>query len=431
MGRSFRTRFRAAWSFERGRLLLLFRKTFFTKVPSDQSVLDQPGQTGRFRRTIDCPFTSLSPMSQVSLPPQVDPQLPQAVVVASRPLSARALLRKQQRTATLVSLVVALLLMVMMGLILALIFMAVESTSKPTLVAYSGVPEPEERITPPKVQTSVDRKPSAPSLAASKMIVANSSSPTAVPVPMIEVEDISMEMGVGNDFGQGWGDGNGFGSGGGSSFFGQTSRAERIAYVIDFSSSMKGQDRHKIMRDELCESLQKMENGLQIGMVFFGGPAWVAGDEIKMGQGRKEAVVTAKGGKKFKWKSNGGAHNWEPDGPKQKVPWHTIDDREVKRLQKIVRETPLFWGTIWDHPLHMALDMDPTPQTIYFMTDGSASGSAKWAQEIGKKAKKMGVVINCVALMHPKAKEDLQTIADMTGGQLTMVNEKGERVQIK
>ena len=368
-------------------------------------------------------------MSQALPPSQVDSQIPQAV--APRPLSARALLRKQQRTATLVSFVVALLLMVMMGLILALIFMAVESSPKPTLVAYSGVPEAEERITPPKVQTSVERKPSAPSLAASKMIVANSSSPTAVPVPTIEVEDVSMEMGVGNDFGEGWGDGDGFGSGGGSSFFGQTSRAERIAYVIDFSSSMKGQDRHKIMRNELCESLEKMENGLQIGMVFFGGPAWVAGDEIKMGQGKKEAVVTAKGGKKFKWKSNGGAHHWEPDGPKQKVPWHTIDDREVKRLQKIVRETPLFWGTIWDHPLHMALDMDPAPQTIYFMTDGSASGSAKWAQEIGKKAKKMGVVINCVALMHPKAKADLQTIADMTGGQLTMVNEKGERVQIK
>ena len=96
-----------------------------------------------------------------------------------------------------------------------------------------------------------------------------------------------------------------------------------------------------------------------------------------------------------------------------------------------MNETKLVWGTIWHHPIHMALDMEPPPQTIYFMTDGSASGSAKWAQEVGKRAKEMGVVINCVALMHPKAKADLKTIAEMTGGMLTMVNANGKREEIK
>ena len=322
-------------------------------------------------------------------------------------------------------------MMVMIGLVLRLIFLAIAIEPKPKLVAYSGVGETEEKITKPKVQTSVERKPSAPSMSASKMIVSNTSAPTAIPVPEIQVEDVSMEIGVGDDFGQGWGDGDGFGQGGGSSFFGQTSRAERIAYVIDFSASMKGQGRDKIMRDELCNSLQAMKNGLQIGMVFFAGPAWVAGNDVKMLKGKKEAVVSGKGGKKFKWKSKGSANGWEHDGAKQNVPWWTIDDAQVKKLQKVVKESPLVWGTIWHHPLHMALDMDPAPQTIYFMTDGSASGSAKWAEEVGKKAKKMGIVINCVAMMQPRAKADLQTMAEMTGGQLTMVNEKGERVKIK
>jgi hypothetical protein len=91
----------------------------------------------------------------------------------------------------------------------------------------------------------------------------------------------------------------------------------------------------------------------------------------------------------------------------------------------------LVWGTIWDHPIHLALNMDPAPQTIYFMTDGTASGSAQWAQEVGKRAQKMGVVINCIALKQPRAKADLQTMAELTGGQLTMVNEQGERVKIQ
>lgn len=363
------------------------------------------------------------------------PQIPSEATTSPTPRpgprEARAILRRQQRTSTLVSLVVALLMMVMIMLVLAIIFLVSGPSEQPTLVAYSGASEKEEKVTKPKVQTKVKRKPSAPSMAASKMIVSESSAPTSIPVPEIQVEDLSMEIGTGEDFGEGWGEGEGFGQGGGSRFFGQTSNAERIAYVIDFSASMKAQDRDIIMRDELVESLQMMENGLQIGMIFFAGPAWVAGNEVKLLNGRKEAVVKGKGGKKFKWNTKGGAHGWQHDGPKQKVPWWTIDDLEVKRLQKIVKNSPLVWGTIWDHPIHMALDMDPAPQTVYFMTDGSASGSAKWAQDVGNKAKKMGVVINCVALKQPKAKADLQTIADLTGGQLTMVNDKGERVKIK
>jgi hypothetical protein len=347
----------------------------------------------------------------------------------SRP-SARSIVKRQQRTATLVSLITALLLMVLIGLILAVILMAVKPIEQPSLVAYSGVSEPEQKVKQPKIQTNVQRKPSAPSMAASRMVVANTESPTSIPVPEIVVEDVSMDIGVGEDFGEGWGDGEGFGSGGGSTFFGQTSTSERLAYVIDYSASMKGQGRDTLMRKELSDSLQKMQNGLKIGMIFFAGPAWVAGDKVKMIK-QKEAVIDPPKGKSFKWKTTGGAHGWQPDGPKQKAPWWEIDDREVKRLQKIVNETKLVWGTIWHHPIHMALDMDPPPQTIYFMTDGSASGSAKWAQEVGERAKKMGVVINCVALMHPKAKADLKTIADMTGGMLTMVNANGKREEIK
>tara|TARA_B110000003_G_scaffold204478_1_gene203212 strand:+ start:7199 stop:8218 length:1020 start_codon:yes stop_codon:yes gene_type:complete len=338
--------------------------------------------------------------------------------------------KRQQRTATLVSLITALLLMVLIGLILAVILMTVNPVEQPSLVAYSGVSKPEPKIKQPKIQTNVQRKPAAPSMAAAKMLVANTESPTTIPIPEIEVEDVSIDIGVGDDFGAGWGDGEGFGNGGGSTFFGQTSASERLAYVIDYSASMRSQGRDQIMRKELSSSLQKMQNGLQVGMIFFAGPAWVAGDKVKMIK-QKEAVVDPPKGKNYRWKTTGGANGWQPDGPKQKAPWWEIGDREVKRLQKIVNETKLVWGTIWHHPIHMALDMEPPPQTIYFMTDGSASGSAKWAQEVGKRAKEMGVVINCVALMHPKAKADLKTIAEMTGGMLTMVNANGKREEIK
>jgi len=340
-------------------------------------------------------------------------------------IAARKTLKAQQRTATLVSLVVALLLMVLIGLILAIILFASGSRETPTIVAYSGQALSEEKVTKPKVKTEVERKPAAPSMAMSRVIAANTSSPTAIPVPEIVVEDVTNDIGVGEGFGSGWGDGDGFGSGGGATFFGQKVSAERIAYVIDFSSSMKGNNRHKLMRDELTKSLSLMHPGLQLGMVFFSGPAWVAGDKV---QGT--TVVTSKG-EKFQWKKGKGHSSWEHSGKKQKVPWWTITDKEIKRLTKIVKKSPLSGGTVWDNPLHMALDMKPAPQIIYFMTDGVAGGSGKWAKAIGERAKKMGVVINCVALMEPKAEKDLRKIADLSGGQLTLVDEDGKRRQLR
>ncbi len=341
------------------------------------------------------------------------------------PAAARSALRRQQRTATLVSLITALLLILLIGLILAIILFTVGPDERASMISYSSQAEPEQKITKPKIKTEVQRKPAAPSMAMSRVIVSNSQSPTAIPIPEIEVEDISMDIGVGDDFGDGWGDGDGFGGGGGATFFGQTVRAERIAYVIDFSSSMKGQNRHQLMRDELSESLSLMHPGLQIGIIFFAGPAWVAGDTVK------GTTVTSSKGKSYKWKRGQGHSKWEHDGKKQKVPWWTITDKEIKRLTKIVKTAPLSGGTVWDNPLNMALDMDPPPQMIYFMTDGVANGSDKWAKEVGERAKKMGVVINCVALMQPKAEEDLKTMARLTGGQLTMVDGKGKRKEIK
>ena len=155
-------------------------------------------------------------------------------------------------------------------------------------------------------------------MAAAKILAANTESPTSIPVPQIEVEEVSIDIGVGDDFGAGWGDGEGFGNGGGSTFFGQTSTSERLAYVIDYSASMRSQGRDQIMRKELSRSLQKMQNGLQIGMIFFAGPAWVAGDKVKMIK-QKEAVVDPPKGKTINGKRQEGLMAGSQMGPSKKL----------------------------------------------------------------------------------------------------------------
>ena len=76
----------------------------------------------------------------------------------------------------------------------------------------------------------------------SRVIAANTASPTAIPVPELDVDAVSAAFGTGDDFGDGWGfgDGDGFGGGGGTSFFQQKVQAQRVAYVIDYSAVDEG-----------------------------------------------------------------------------------------------------------------------------------------------------------------------------------------------
>ena len=86
---------------------------------------------------------------------------------------AQARLAAQQRMSTITSLVIALLLMVLVGLILWIIAMNLPSKNIPQLVSYNGTPEAEENLKQKKVQTKIERKPAAPSASMSKVIAAN------------------------------------------------------------------------------------------------------------------------------------------------------------------------------------------------------------------------------------------------------------------
>lgn len=329
-------------------------------------------------------------------------------------------LQQQKRTATITSLLIAILLMAFIGVILAFIFHHSEKQVIPKIVARVDNSKTEQEIAKPKIKIDIVRKLSAPSLASVPVITVNAQSSAAVPVSHVVVDQASLDFGIGDDFSGGF-EGDGFESGGRrSTFFNQDSDAERVVYVIDYSASMRGK-RDSLMRKELKNSVETMLPGTQFGMIFFAGPAWVAGDDVSDG------VVTDSKGKTYQWTKGGSHSSWMPDGDLQKVSWKTMDDKEYKRLTEVVQKTPLVLGTVWTHPIFMALEMDPAPQVIYFMTDGAAGRSEQWAEEIGKRARRTKTVINTVAMMVPKAEEPLKEIAKKTGGVFTVVNEDGSR----
>jgi len=127
---------------------------------------------------------------------------------------AQARLETQRRNSTISSLIIALLVMALIGVILLIISLALPTKEIPTIITYNAGVAEEETIQNAKVQTSTERKPSAPSQSMAKVIAAATASPTAIPVPDVDIPDPSTDFGDGESFGSGWGDGESGASGG-------------------------------------------------------------------------------------------------------------------------------------------------------------------------------------------------------------------------
>ena len=339
---------------------------------------------------------------------------------------AAATLAAQKRTSTVSALIISVLALFLIFLILFVIALTIEVKRPPEIISYNAGVDETEDIEKPETTNQVERKPSAPSSSMAKVIASNTASPTAVPVPDTEVTEPALDFGNGDDFGDGWGDGDGWGSGGGggASFFNQKVKAERICFVIDYSASMRGK-RFELLKVELARSVGALPASIEYQLVFFAGPAWVAGCDLQM-NGRDSAEVKYDG-KNYQWVGKD-AYNWSTENNKLPTPlWLKATNKNLKKSLEIIEETKLVFGTAWKAPLEMALDMEPQPDIIFFMTDGSCGGkSAQIAEEIAKKAQKKDIVINAIAMMSPSARDAMGSLAEITGGQFSMVDESGK-----
>ena len=136
---------------------------------------------------------------------------------------ARQRLAKQQRISTISSFLVAVMTLVLVALILGFFLLPNLGKDETQIVTYQSNSTDDEEPQAEKVKTNVQRKPTAPSNAPVKTIVAATASPTSIPtVDSVETVE-SLDFGSGDDFGTNWGDGTDFGGGGGSgTAFGRT-----------------------------------------------------------------------------------------------------------------------------------------------------------------------------------------------------------------
>ncbi|NWK57264.1 hypothetical protein HW115_16700 [Verrucomicrobiaceae bacterium N1E253] len=127
---------------------------------------------------------------------------------------AQARLHAQQRNSTITSIIIAILVVLLIGIILLWILLPPIDNFTPEIVSYQAGTEENDNVKKREMTRAVERKPSAPSSSMAKVIAANTQSNTAIPVPEIDVPDPSTDFGDGDDFGDGWGDGDGQGGGG-------------------------------------------------------------------------------------------------------------------------------------------------------------------------------------------------------------------------
>ena len=373
--------------------------------------------------------------------------------------SLRAVLQKQYQQTIVVSFSVALLLSFLLLLSLAL-FSLDDGSPRPFEIkilspSSQSIAEIKKHQKPRVIPSSRPHGPRATTL--SQVLATNipKDSPISIPVPSFD--RLSFDLGTGTDFGEdnGWGGNltNQIVKGqpdlavnpgdnqkrGRTSFFGQIVEARRIVYVFDaVSGKMVQGDRWYCLIQEFQRVIHRLEGSdMLIGVIFYGGPAWSIGDTPIKTVGEfqpaprdvhhddvRGTIIRARSEQEFYWTKREGETTWEHLGEKQQIPWFQTTEKTKGWIGKVLSQMqshkplrPEAQDSVWNNALNLALDMKPPPEEIVFVASYAAPGAAKiWVEEIGQRAKSMGVKINCLGMKAPELESQLSKLAVLTGG---------------
>lgn len=313
-------------------------------------------------------------------------------------------LARQKRNDTIQSLVVAVIVMLLLAALLWLIAILPEFQKAETIVSYAPPKPPEDNpVDRPDMAVGMKPKPASSSSSMAKVIAASVEAPVAVPMP--EVSDPVLPFGIDDNFDAGFGAGDGDGDGGGgSSFFGTPRKGRRVAYVVDYSESMKsdteaGGTRLDALKKELTRSINSLRNGMSFNVIFFSQSAWTIAVE-----GPDEADK-----------------GWNGLGEPPPVPWHMASERTKSVFAERIENMGCGIGTVWASPLKLAFSMRPPPDIVYLLSDGEPSDLDYVLNRVDEM-NPTGVPIDTFAMEAPGTPaQAMQEMARETGGRFTMI----------
>ncbi len=331
--------------------------------------------------------------------------------------------QESTRNSKISAILVAVVVHLVIAALLILAKVALPPNKPPQIIGTAAPNENAEDMENVKMEKQ-QVQPTAQS-ASTQMQVTTAFSASSFAVPEFDSTNMTFEpLGMGDSFGPSMSFA-GDDSGSMVSFFGSKSSATKVVFVVDASASMKstgknGRTKFSLMQEELTRTVKSLPPGVEFQILFFSGPSWFVGEWDKKTT-PKDWQRHAGGGNFWEYKG-GDPENW-PEFKYLKATPSTI-----RRVAKMIEETPMVGGTDWRDPLKMAMTMEP--DVIYFMTDGA----------VGKHPDKKPVVddvldfnrtkskakINSICFMVLKAYENLKELADKTRGEFTLVTEDGE-----
>ena len=197
---------------------------------------------------------------------------------------------------------------------------------------------------------------------------------------------------------------------------------DRVVFIMDVSRSLT-HAQFTMSKAELRSGLESLRQGVKYQVIFFSGPVWFAHQRIVEGGERGQDVVIRDGEHDHHWKYAFGAYHYEK-GNDQLTPadWRVATEETICETILDLEDVGKSDGTTWELPLTLALNLDPAPQRIFFMTDGETARQETVAEEIIAYSGMRGnPVIDTIALMVPGASPALRRLSQATGGRHALV----------
>ncbi|MGV3660007.1 MAG: hypothetical protein ACO1TE_07475, partial [Prosthecobacter sp.] len=231
-----------------------------------------------------------------------------------------------------------------------------------------------------------------------------------------------MGMGAG---GAGGGFGSGIGRGGKFSFVGQTALGKRVVFVVDVSGSMSAVgsgesiSRFDLLKKELAKSVTQMPMNTQYQILFFSDFAWPH-DQV---DSRDVNALS-----KYRWDITPETYK------KVKLPTFRFIQAtpfSLRETADIIQRSDNPGGTNWGSGLLMALNANPKPDVIFFMTDGLRSDEQGWVDIVTAENKRRlpMTAIYTSAMQQPDAARELDDLARRNNGRFTVVLGDGKIVK--
>lgn len=310
------------------------------------------------------------------------------------------------------------------GLIAALLVILPPMKDDPEIVAaVIGPPAAKQEMQKKNVVKQVKKSTSAAAAAAPVAQLMRASATAKFSLPKVTKTSTGpLGMGEGN-LGSGGFGGTGSGLGSGASFFGGTSTGQRFLFVLDHSKSMK---KHQVeLRNKELEKALKGLRGVQYQVLIFAGAAYYAqqGWSIKGLE-----LVTDPEGKTYRFIRKS-TTNFEFSGSDSSLPkaeWLDANSSNARKTMSFLRKTPLFVGTDWEMALRVGHYMDPPPDVIFFMADGTGGNDPGPILRINRRQGRP--VINMIAMQTSNGAKQFAEVAKETRGGFTIVDKKGDPI---